>query len=186
MPDTLSITEFRKAAGPRFSDAVHGHRPIPIERGSRDRGLLLGNDEVMLLVAGKDFSPEVFMGTGELVSIWLPEFELYGDGTDSRSFTYVDDAIDATIRAMEAGSPRQTYNVGGGEEVSVLEAIEALGEIAGRRLELVRGPRRKGDSRRTSADTTRLRAETGWEPQAPFAPGLAAQWRWAADRVATP
>ena len=80
MPDTLSITEFRKAAGPRFSDAVHGHRPIPIERGSRDRGLLLGNDEVMLLVAGKDFSPEVFMGTGELVSIWLPEFELYGEG----------------------------------------------------------------------------------------------------------
>ncbi|MBA3434344.1 MAG: NAD-dependent epimerase/dehydratase family protein [Actinobacteria bacterium] len=113
-------------------------------------------------------------------------FELYGDGTDSRSFTYVDDAIDATIRAMEGGSSRQTYNVGGGEEVSVLEAIEALGDIAGRRLELVRAPRRKGDSRRTAADTSRIRTETDWEPQTPFVQGLAAQWRWAADRVATP
>ncbi|MEX0851303.1 MAG: NAD-dependent epimerase/dehydratase family protein [Gaiellaceae bacterium] len=113
-------------------------------------------------------------------------FELYGDGTDSRSFTYVDDAIDATIRAMEGGSPRQTYNVGGGVEVSVLDAIEALGSIAGKRLELVRGPRRKGDSRRTAADTSRLRAETGWEPRTPFEQGLGAQWRWAADRVATP
>jgi nucleoside-diphosphate-sugar epimerase len=111
-------------------------------------------------------------------------FELYGDGRQSRSFTYVDDAVAATVAAMERGSPGVTYNVGGGAEVSMLEAIEALGRIAGRRLELVRLARREGDARRTAADTSRIRAELGWGPRTQFEDGLAAQWRWAADRVA--
>jgi nucleoside-diphosphate-sugar epimerase len=111
-------------------------------------------------------------------------FELFGDGAQSRSFTYVDDAVEATIAAMELAPAGATYNVGGGEEVSVLEALEALGGIAGRRLEVVRSPRREGDAVRTAADTSRIRAELGWEPRTSFEEGLAAQWRWAADRVA--
>lgn len=111
-------------------------------------------------------------------------FELYGDGTQSRSFTFVDDAVEATIAAMEHGPAGATYNVGGGEEASLLEAIEALGRLAGRRLELVRLPRREGDARRTAADTSRIRADLGWAPATSFEAGLEAQWRWAADRVA--
>ena len=111
-------------------------------------------------------------------------FELYGDGSQSRSFTYVDDAVDATIAAMERAAPGSTYNVGGGAEVSLLEAIETLGRIAGRRLEVVRRPRREGDAARTAADTTRIRADLGWQPVTALEDGLAAQWRWAADRVA--
>jgi UDP-glucuronate 4-epimerase len=111
-------------------------------------------------------------------------FELFGDGSQSRSFTYVDDAVDATIAAMERGTPGSTFNVGGGSEVTMLQAIEALGAIAGRRLEIVRSARREGDAIRTAADTSRVRAETGWEPTTSFEDGLAAQWRWAADRVA--
>jgi nucleoside-diphosphate-sugar epimerase len=111
-------------------------------------------------------------------------FELYGDGSQSRSFTYVGDAVEATIAAMERARPGSTFNVGGGSEVSMLEAIEALGRISGRRLEVVRMPRREGDAARTAADTTRIHAELGWAPSTPFEDGLAAQWRWAADRVA--
>jgi nucleoside-diphosphate-sugar epimerase len=111
-------------------------------------------------------------------------FELYGDGSQSRSFTYVDDAVAATIAAMERGTPGSTFNVGGGTEVSMLEAIETLGRIAKRRLEVVRMPRREGDASRTAADTTRIREALGWEPVTPFDQGLEAQWRWAADRVA--
>jgi nucleoside-diphosphate-sugar epimerase len=111
-------------------------------------------------------------------------FELFGDGTQSRSFTYVDDAVEATIGAMERGSSGSTLNVGGGSEVSMLQAIEALGAIAGRRLEIVRSPRREGDATRTAADTSRIREEIGWQPRTSFEEGLAAQWRWAADRVA--
>jgi nucleoside-diphosphate-sugar epimerase len=111
-------------------------------------------------------------------------FELFGDGTQSRSFTYVDDAVEATIGAMERGSSGSTLNVGGGSEVSMLQAIEALGTISGRRLEIVRSPRREGDATRTAADTSRIRDEIGWEARTSFEEGLAAQWRWAADRVA--
>jgi len=85
---------------------------------------------------------------------------------------------------MERAPAGAVYNVGGGSEVSMLEAIEALGVIAGRRLELVRHPRRAGDARRTAADTTHIREELGWAPTTSFEDGLAAQWRWAADRVA--
>jgi UDP-glucuronate 4-epimerase len=111
-------------------------------------------------------------------------FELYGDGSQSRSFTYVEDAVDATIATMERAPQGAVYNVGGGTEVSMLEAVETLGRIAGRRLELVRRPRREGDAARTAADTTRIRTELGWEAVTPFEDGLAAQWRWAAARVA--
>jgi nucleoside-diphosphate-sugar epimerase len=111
-------------------------------------------------------------------------FELYGDGAQSRSFTFVDDAVEATIAAMERGASGSTLNVGGGTEVSMLEAIEVLSRIAKRRLEVVRMPRREGDAVRTAADTTRIRAALGWEPTTPFEDGLAAQFRWAADRVA--
>ncbi len=112
-------------------------------------------------------------------------FELHHDGSQSRSFTYVDDAVEATILAMQRGSAGDVFNVGGGEEVSMREAIETLADVSGRKLELVPAPRRHGDQSRTLADTTRIRAKTGWEPRTPFAKGLEAQWRWAADRVAS-
>ena len=111
-------------------------------------------------------------------------FELYGDGAQSRSFTYVDDAVEATIAAMERAAPGSTFNVGGGAEVSMLDAIETLARITKRRLEVIRRSRRAGDAARTAADTTRIRAALGWEPKTPFEDGLEAQWRWAVDRVA--
>jgi UDP-glucuronate 4-epimerase len=112
-------------------------------------------------------------------------FHLHGDGLQSRSFTYVDDAVEATIAVMQRAPSGAVYNVGGGAEVSMLEAIEALGRVSGRRLEIVRGaPRREGDAARTAADTTRIRADLGWEPETDFEEGLAAQWHWAAARVA--
>jgi UDP-glucuronate 4-epimerase len=111
-------------------------------------------------------------------------FELYGDGTQSRSFTYVHDVVAATVLAMEKAPAGAVYNVGGGVEVSMLEAIETLGRVAGRPLEVNRSPRLEGDVSRTAADTTRIGSDIGWEPKTSFAEGLEAQWRWAADRVA--
>ncbi len=111
-------------------------------------------------------------------------FELYGDGTQSRSFTYVADAVEATIATMEGARAGAVYNVGGGIEVSMLEAIEVLGRVAGRRLEVVQAPRVEGDVARTAADTSRIETELGWRARATFEEGLEAQWRWAADRVA--
>jgi UDP-glucuronate 4-epimerase len=109
-------------------------------------------------------------------------FELYGDGRQSRGFTYVADVVAATIEGMRRGTG--TYNVGGGTEASMLDTIAILEGLAGRSLDVVAGPAVPGDQRRTSADTTRIRAELGWEPRVTLEDGLRAQWEWVSGRVA--
>jgi len=109
-------------------------------------------------------------------------FDLFGDGDQSRGWTYVSDVVQATILAMEGGSG--TYNVGGALEASMNEAIALLEEISGRTLDLARHPAVPGDQRRTSADTTRIRGELGWEPRVTLEDGLRRQWEWASTRVA--
>src|SRR5262245_64646049 len=108
-------------------------------------------------------------------------FELYGDGDQSRGWTYVSDVVDATVLAMERG--RGTYNVGGALEASMNETIALLERISGRTLSVTRHPAVPGDQRRTSADTTRIRSELGWEPKVSLEEGLRSQWEWAAARV---
>jgi UDP-glucuronate 4-epimerase len=111
-------------------------------------------------------------------------FELYGDGLQSRSFTYVDDAVAATIKAMDAAQSGTLYNVGGGAEATMREAIEALEHVSGRALDVVERPAAAGDVRRTSADTTRVERDLGWRATTALADGLRAQWEWASVRVA--
>jgi nucleoside-diphosphate-sugar epimerase len=111
-------------------------------------------------------------------------FELYGDGSQSRSFTYVADAVAATIAAMERAPAGAVYNVGGGEEATMREAIATLERIAGRQLDLRVGPPASGDVRRTSADVSRIGADLGWEPRFGLEEGLREQWSWASARVA--
>jgi Antitoxin of toxin-antitoxin, RelE / RelB, TA system len=79
VPEPVSISLFRQKTGPYFTEAVHRHSPLAIQRGSEDLGLLLGRDEAWALLADRSFSPEVMRGDGS-VSIWLPEFALYGQG----------------------------------------------------------------------------------------------------------
>jgi nucleoside-diphosphate-sugar epimerase len=110
-------------------------------------------------------------------------FEVYGDGTQSRSFTYVADVVEATIAALNAPAG-SVYNVGGGEEASLREAIGLLEEIAGRPLEVSYGPPQAGDMRRTRADTTRIERDLRWRATTPLRDGLEAQWSWACGRVA--
>jgi len=108
-------------------------------------------------------------------------FELYGDGDQRRSWTYVGDVVAATVAAMERGFG--IYNVGGGDDVSLNEAIAHLERISGRTLSVNRAPAVAGDQRRTRADTTRAEKELGWRPAVALAEGLSAQWEWAATRL---
>jgi UDP-glucuronate 4-epimerase len=108
-------------------------------------------------------------------------FELFGDGDQTRGWTYVSDLVDGTIAAMERGAG--TYNVGGAHEASMNQAIELLERISGRILDLHRQAVVPGDQRRTNADTTRIRDELGWEPRVSLEKGLKAQWEWAVARV---
>jgi len=113
-------------------------------------------------------------------------FELYGDGLQSRSFTYVSDGVEATIAAMERGRTGTVYNVGGGEEATMREAIATLERVSGRTLDLVERPAAAGDVRRTSADVARIERDLGWRATTSLQDGLQAQWEWASARVAAP
>jgi len=109
-------------------------------------------------------------------------FELFGDGDQSRSWTYVGDVVDATILAMAKGSG--TYNVGGALEASMNETIERFEQLAGKRLDVHRTAAVAGDQRRTAADTRRIREELGWSPAVSLEDGIARQWEWASATVA--
>ena len=108
-------------------------------------------------------------------------FELFGDGGQSRSWTYVSDVVDATISALDGSG---TYNVGGALEASMNESIALFESVSGRTLDVVRHEEPvAGDQRRTQADTTRIRDELGWQPRVSLADGIRAQWSWASARV---
>ena len=112
------------------------------------------------------------------------KLELYGTGEQSRSFTEVEDIVEASIAAMERAPAGAMYNVGGGDEASLLEAIALLERISGRTLDVAHVDRARGDVRRTKADVSRIRAALGWEPRVALADGLARMWAWASARVA--
>ncbi|HTR97385.1 MAG TPA: NAD-dependent epimerase/dehydratase family protein, partial [Candidatus Acidoferrales bacterium] len=84
---------------------------------------------------------------------------VYGDGRQSRDFTFIDDAIEANVRAWKRSAPQGVYNVGGGSQVEVLEAIAILERALGARAEVRFEPRPPGDPLRTRADASRLQAD---------------------------
>jgi nucleoside-diphosphate-sugar epimerase len=103
---------------------------------------------------------------------------IYGDGHQSRTNTFVTDAVRGTIDALMRAEPGETYNVAGGEELSLLAAIELIASAAGKEPILRHEPPRPGDQRRTVASTQKAHHAFGYAPSMPAAEGLAAQVRW--------
>jgi UDP-glucuronate 4-epimerase len=103
------------------------------------------------------------------------EFQIYGDGSQSRDFTFVADAVAATIAAMRDAPGGAVYNVGGGSEATLRDVVALVEELAGRRLSVRYVDRAAGDVNRTLADTSRIRSELGWEPRTDLRAGLKAQ-----------
>jgi nucleoside-diphosphate-sugar epimerase len=103
---------------------------------------------------------------------------LYGDGEQTRDFTFVADAVTATVAAGDRGVPGRAYNIGGGSRVSVNWVLEIIGRLAGRPLDVRREPAQKGDMRDTYADTTLARADLGFSPTVTLEEGIEAEYRW--------
>jgi UDP-glucuronate 4-epimerase len=102
--------------------------------------------------------------------------EIYGDGSQVRDFTYVDDAVDATMRAGSVDDPGEAiFNVGGGSQVTVRRVLEILGEILGEPIRTRLNPAQKGDVRETGADLQRAARTLGWHPTVSVEDGLRAQ-----------
>lgn len=104
---------------------------------------------------------------------------VYGDGRQSRDFTFIADAVEANLCAWRRAATQGVYNVGGGSQVEVLQAVAILERALGAKANLRFEPRPPGDPLRTRADATRLREGLGYATRVGIEEGLAAQAAWA-------
>jgi UDP-glucose 4-epimerase len=103
---------------------------------------------------------------------------VFGDGRQTRDFTFVSDAVAATVSASTLGTPGAVYNIGGGSRVELLDVFELIGRITGRPLRLQMLEPQAGDMRDTYADTARARADLAFAPAVTLEQGLRAQFQW--------
>jgi nucleoside-diphosphate-sugar epimerase len=102
----------------------------------------------------------------------------YGDGEQTRDFTFVGDAVAAAVAAGTMGVPGHVYNIGGGSRVTVNHVFEIIGRLVGQPVTLEQQPPQKGDMRDTYADTSRAAAELGFAPSVTLEQGLAEEYAW--------
>jgi UDP-glucose 4-epimerase len=103
---------------------------------------------------------------------------LFGDGEQTRDFTFVKDAAAATAAAGDRGVPGRAYNIGGGSRVTINQVLEMIGRLAGRPLTVRREPEQKGDMRDTFADTGLAKQDLGFAPAVSLEEGIEAEYRW--------
>ena len=103
---------------------------------------------------------------------------VFGDGGQTRDFTFVSDIVAATRAAADSGRPGSVYNVGGGERVVLNDVLRRIEDVTGRRLTVVRDEVQKGDMRDTFADTTAARRDLGFRSTVSLAQGLGREWEW--------
>jgi nucleoside-diphosphate-sugar epimerase len=106
------------------------------------------------------------------------EIVIYGDGEQTRDFTFVEDAVDGTIAAGCTGPVGAVYNLGGGTRASMNEVLEMLAALTGEALDVRRVCAQAGDARDTAADTSRARSQLGFLPSRSLFEGLSQQVAW--------
>jgi UDP-glucose 4-epimerase len=108
---------------------------------------------------------------------------LYGDGQQTRDFTFVDDIVAACRLAAAKAPGGAVYNIGGGSRITINDVLKKMELIINRPIRLERYETQKGDMRHTYADTSRARDELGFEPRVSLDQGLALEAEWIESRM---
>jgi nucleoside-diphosphate-sugar epimerase len=104
---------------------------------------------------------------------------VYGDGEQSRDFTYVENIVDETLRACEApGASGLVFNGGTGARITLNQVLKLLGQITGKTVQTKYQGARNGDIRDSQADVSLARKVLGYEPRVLFEEGLRRTWDW--------
>jgi nucleoside-diphosphate-sugar epimerase len=103
---------------------------------------------------------------------------LYGDGRQTRDFTFVSDIVAATRAAAVSGQHGSVYNIGGGERVELNQVLRLIEKITGRPLQIQHEEAQRGDMRDTFADTSAARRDLGFESRVGLTEGLTREWEW--------
>jgi len=110
------------------------------------------------------------------------EIEIWGDGEQTRSFMYIDDCVEGTLRVME-GRWREPVNVGSSELVTINQLVDLVAEIAGVRVTRRHDLSKPQGVRGRNSDNTLIRARYGWEPSTTLRTGLAQTYAWVREQV---
>lgn len=108
---------------------------------------------------------------------------LYGDGTQTRDFTYVSDIIQANLKAAASGTPGSVFNIGGGSRITVNELICELEKNCNKPAKIQFVEQQKGDVKDTLADIQKAEAELGWKPRVPIREGARTYVQWYLQNV---
>jgi UDP-glucose 4-epimerase len=103
---------------------------------------------------------------------------VYGDGEQTRDFTFVSDIVAANLAAATLGQPGSVYNIGGGSRVTLNHVLELMQKVTGKTVAIQREPEQKGDMRHTYADTSAARRDLDFTPRVSLESGLAQQYQW--------
>ncbi len=103
---------------------------------------------------------------------------VYGDGEQTRDFTFVSDIVAANMAAAAQGRPGSVYNIGGGSRVTLNHVLELIRSVTGKTVAVEREPEQKGDMRHTYADTSAARRDLDFNPRVTLENGLDQQYRW--------
>jgi UDP-glucuronate 4-epimerase len=107
------------------------------------------------------------------------QISVYGDGHQSRDFTYIDDIVTALVESsIRDEAVGEVFNLGGGSQITVLEVLDLMREITGTEPNVVHLDAQAGDVRMTGADTSHARNLIGFDPQYSVAAGIAKQYEW--------
>jgi len=109
------------------------------------------------------------------------EIIIFGDGEQTRDFTYVDDIIEATILAAKSDIEGEVFNIGGGSRISVNELIRTIEEVIGKNTRIKYIENQRGDVRDTLADITKANKVLGYFPKVDLRKGLSEYVRWVID-----
>ena len=106
------------------------------------------------------------------------EVPLFDDGGQTRDFTYCGDIVDGILGAAAYPDAGEVFNLGGGSQIALLDAIALTEKISGRQAKLKRFDRQKGDVRHTRARLDQARVKLGYLPKVGLEEGLAEEWNW--------
>jgi len=104
--------------------------------------------------------------------------EVFGDGEQTREFTYISDAIEGTLKAASADVTGQVFNLGGGSRSTINGVLATLEDISGLKAHKQMLPAVAGEPRHTGASINLARERLGWEPRVSLREGLTKQWEW--------
>ncbi|MCC6580430.1 MAG: GDP-mannose 4,6-dehydratase [Phycisphaeraceae bacterium] len=103
---------------------------------------------------------------------------IFGDGTTSRDYTYIDDIVTGIVAALDKCDRYRVYNLGGDHPVTLTQLVETVQKVVGREAIIDRKPMQPGDVERTWADLARSRSELGYAPKTTLEDGIRKQWEW--------